>query len=128
MTKTNITFLDQIIPNSMFIFTNSKSNILDKYDTNEINQFLSLLDNNVCYVITLEFIYHLITHDSEGPSILLSKPILITKNSSSIVLSEFIKEKMDDVTDTFFLDDSLLNDKNPETALVLIKYSTINLF
>lgn len=56
MSINNITFLDHIIPNTMFCFSNSVKTRFYFNDSLEIRHFLSNLENDQAYVVTFEFI------------------------------------------------------------------------
>jgi hypothetical protein len=70
-------------------------------------------------------------YEEDCPIISLSKPILITKNSNSRVISKFIIERVKLACDIHYLDDSILecgSDKNHDGPGVIVNYSKINLF
>jgi len=46
------------------------------------------------YVITFEFILSLLLFEEDSPVLILSKPILITKNSNPRIISNFIKNQV----------------------------------
>lgn len=134
MSITNITYLDKIIPNNMFCFTNSDKARLYFNDNLELKLFLNNLDHDSVYVVTFELILSWLAYDENLPIIILSKPILITKNSNPEVISKFIKNRIYDACNLYYLDESLFEFKsdnmcNIEDAPgVLIKYKEINLF
>lgn len=134
MSITNITYLDQFIPNNMFCFTNSNKARLYFNDSLELKLFLNNLDHDSVYVVTFELILSWLAYDDNLPIIILSKPILITKNSNPEVISKFIKNRIYDACNLYYLDESLFEFKsdnmcNIEDAPgVLIKYKEINLF
>jgi hypothetical protein len=57
MSINKITFLDQIIPNTMFCANNSLKSIFYFNDYLEVTQFLCLLEIDTTYVVTFEFVY-----------------------------------------------------------------------
>ena len=129
MSITNITLLQEILPNEMFISNNSQVESLIYYDNLEIQIFLSKLEIDQAYVVTFEYVMSLLMYDSDGPYINLGKPILITKNSNAKIISDYIKERINLIIDTFYLDDSILNhNNNPDGPVVLMNYCKINLF
>jgi ADP-glucose pyrophosphorylase len=129
MTINNITLLQDIIPNEMFISNNSNVRILNFYDKLEIKQFLNSLEIYQAYVLTFEFVISVMIYDEDGPSITLGKPIIITKNSNPEIISNYFKERINISIDTFYLDDSILDsNNNPDGQLVLMNYCKINLF
>jgi hypothetical protein len=81
--------------------------------------------------MTYEYITSLLMYDGDGPSINLGKPILITKNSNPQIISDYFKERINMMIDTYYLDDSILicNGKNnPDGPVVIINCCKINLF
>jgi hypothetical protein len=90
----------------------------------EVRHFLNTLELDTIYVVTFEFIPSMIMHDEHGPSLLLGKPIIITKNSNHYTISNYLKERIDIMIDTYYLDDSILQ----ADSTVIVKYSKINLF
>ena len=70
-----------------------------------------------------------LTYDEDSPVITLSKPILITRNSNPRTISKFIKERIDLMIDSYFLDDEILQNLGSDDGPgVLLKYREINLF
>lgn len=59
--------------------------------------------------------------------LVLSKPILISKDSNPVIISQFITSKINDCINTYYLDDSLIYTKQNETG-VIIKYKEITIF
>jgi hypothetical protein len=102
-----ITYLQNFFDYDICFFTDSHFKILEFSDNLEIKNFLSELKEDQIYVIILEFIYSTLTYDEEGPTINLSKPILLTKNSNPDMLSKFIHEKINECINKYYLDDSL---------------------
>jgi len=127
MSIKNITFLDQIIPHSMFVFNNSPKTRFYFNDYLEVKQFLNSLDPDQVYVITFDFISSLMMYSEDTPVIALSKPILITKNSNHIVISHFLKERINAACNSHFLDESILEMLTIQDGPgVLVNYSKIN--
>ncbi len=129
MTINNITYLNEIYENTMFISNNSDFKILNYYDHLEIKHWLNSLEVDQAYVVTFEFVISLMMYDEDGPSINLGKPILITKNSNPKIISNYLNARINMMIDTFYLDDSILisNGKNnPDGTAVIANYSKIN--
>lgn len=130
MSINNITYLSQFISYNFFIFTNYKFTLLYFSDIIEINQFLKSLEIDKTYVVTFELIMSELT-DTDIPSITLCEPIIITKLSNPILISNFILNQINLADEKFSLDYDLisnlrLNDKS--SPYILIKYNEINLF
>lgn len=127
MTINNITYLDQIIPNQIFISTNSLNSSLFFYDSIEIKQFLQTLDMDCSYVVTFKFVISWLSYEEDSPTINLGKPILITKNSNPQIIAKFLRDRVNLAIDCYYLDDSMILD-NKEGPAIIINYSKINLF
>jgi hypothetical protein len=129
MSLNKITYLDQILENKILIISDPYTDILYFSDSLEIHQFLERLENDKVYVLSLEFILSWLTYDEDSPVITLSKPILITRNSNPRTISKFIKERIDLMIDSYFLDDEILQNLGSHDGPgVLLKYREINLF
>jgi|ERR1700760_1726582 len=117
MTINNITFLDQIIPNGMFCFTNNLSTVFHFCDSIEITKFLNTLEHDQAYVVTFDFIYSTLMYNEDVPTINLSKPIIITKNSNPETISNFIKERVILACNIHYLEESMLESNNLSNKL-----------
>jgi len=126
MSINKITYLDQFYKSGIFSIIDPLIEIFQFNDYIETSRFLSRLEDDKIYVITFEFIPSFIQDYGEDPTIFLSKPVLITKNSNPRLISNFINERIQLSCRLFYLDDSLLeNNMGPG---VIIKYKEINLF
>ena len=129
MTLKNITFLDQFIPNSMFVSNNSIKTRIYFNDTFEIIQLLNTLDTDQIYVVELEFVVSWLQYEEDYPIIKLSKPFLISKNSNPQVISNFIKNRVILTCDLYYLDRNILEfEDKSDSPGVIINYTKINLF
>lgn len=129
MSIDRITYLDDFIKYDVCIFNDCHFRFLEFSDNLEIKNFLSELIKNRIYVVNLEFVYSVLIYNENSPTINLSKPILIVKNSNPDILSKFIHERINNCIETFYLDDSLFytGNKNDRPA-VIIKFNEINIF
>lgn len=111
------------------IFVFSMTVILEFSDNLEIKNFLEELKENQIYVVILEFMYSSLNYSEDSPTIILSKPIIITSNSNPDILSKFIHERINNCIETFYLNDSLFytGNKNDRPG-VIIKFNEINIF
>jgi hypothetical protein len=125
MSIKNITYLDQILENRLFIFNNPSIEWLHFSDYIEIKSFLDSLEIDKTYVITFDFIISWLSYDEDSPVINLSKPILITKNSNPRLIADFIKSRIILACDNYYLDDSIID---KDGLGVIVKYDQINLF
>jgi hypothetical protein len=125
MSIKNITYLDQILENRLFIFNNPSIEWLHFSDYIEIKSFLDSLEIDKTYVITFDFIISWLSYDEDSPVINLSKPILITKNSNPRLIADFIKSRIILACENYYLDDSIID---KDGLGVIVKYDQINLF
>lgn len=129
MSITNITYLNQLIPNTMFTSNNSSQSIFLFSDILEVTKFLSSLEIDQAYVITFDFIISSLTYYEDSPVISLSKPILVTKNSSPSLISNFLKDRISLACDNYYLDDNILSMFSTQDGpCVIVNCSKINLF
>lgn len=129
MSISNITFLEQIIPNNFFISNNSKIHRCVFTDSIDISLFLRELEIDKTYVITFELILSWNQYEEDSPVITLSKPVLITKNSNPRLLSNFVLKQINLACDNYFLDENIMEMLiDADGPGVLIKYNPINLF
>jgi hypothetical protein len=126
MSINKITFLEQFYPIGIFNISNPESVNFYFSDWLEITKFLKGLENDTISVVSFEFILSWETYDNNSPIITLSKPILITKNSSPKIIAKFLQHRIHLTCEQFLLsEDSIDNLQGPG---VLVKYSPINLF
>lgn len=105
----------------------------DRIYSNEIfviQNFLNKLEDDKIYVVSFEFIYCWGIYDEDDPTIILSKPILICKDSNPEILSKFIEERMGLVFEAYFGLTPLKVEEDTNLALgstILIKYKDIQI-
>lgn len=129
MSINKITYLDLFYPNSFAIFSNPSISIIDSFALTDYKHFLKSLDSDKIYVVSFEFFTSWFLYDEDSPLVTLSKPILVTKNSNPILISNFIEKHISSVLSNYNLDDSILNKIGEHDGPgVIIKYSPINLF
>lgn len=134
MSITNITYLDTIIKNNLFIFNNSSKSRLYFHDYIGITYFLNELEQDTVYVLTFDLIVSWFLYEEDSPSLNLSKPILVTRNSNPRLIANFIKDRIRLACDSYYLDDTILDMiedsgySNSEKPGVIINYNEIKLF
>jgi hypothetical protein len=128
MTISKINYLDEFIQNTMFISNNSKIHILNFWHSLEWKQFLNNLEGEQVYVVTFEFVFSFMYHNDDEPTLILGKPILLTRNSNPRILSDYLKERINIVNESYCLDDTILNSSNTDGPGVIVNYSKINIF
>lgn len=93
--------------------------------TRDLTIFLDNLSDNDNYWMSLSFYPDISGYaNEEGIKLVISDPILINKDSDSLLLTKFIMNRLNLVIDSYYLDDSIFNSKN---SVVIIKYTEIEL-
>jgi hypothetical protein len=93
--------------------------------TRDLTIFLDNLSDNDNYWISLTFYPDISGYaNEEGIKLVISDPILINKESNSLLLTKFIMNRLNLMIDSYYLDDSIINNKN---SVVIIKYTEIEL-
>jgi hypothetical protein len=132
MTTNKITYLDQLFENKFFAFSKVETSFLYFSDFTEIKQNLELLKQDTIYVCTFELYTSEFTYEDDLPCITLSKPILITKNSSSITISKFLLNRISLADERLDLNYEVLlqirGKTNTAAPFIIMKYHPINLF
>lgn len=118
-----VTFFDSI-KEEITLESSHSIRVLFDWTPEHISDFLKSLKDNENYIIELEFIPNY--YDWDIPRMVLSKPFLINKHSSSTTISKFINERLNIMIDTFYLDDSILYKEADirDQAYVQIRYMT----
>jgi hypothetical protein len=95
----------------------------------DIENFLETLVDGKVYVLSIE-----LTHSWKlwnTPSIVLSSPILITNLSSSYLISDFIKSRVNEFNDNYYWNETLDNEfddsANTDTPGIIFYYKDIKL-
>jgi hypothetical protein len=73
----------------------------------------------------LELVTDYSLHNSDGPFITLSKPIVVTKLSNTQVISDYVFSKINDACFHFNLEDNITNSEIPR---IVVHYKQFNLF
>lgn len=133
MSITKITYLENILENNLFIFNNSFKSRLYFNDWFEIKQFLNGLEHDKVYVLTFDLVVSWFAYEEDSPSLNLSKPILVTRNSNPRLIANFIKNRIRLACDDYYLDQTVLemiegSDNYSDKPGVIITYDKINLF
>jgi hypothetical protein len=70
--------------------------------------YLNKLEDNENYILDIGFIPDIALWDLDAPVMLLSKTLLINRNSSSTTITKFILERLDFMVDYYYLDDTII--------------------
>lgn len=129
MSINKITCLDQFHPNTFSVFTNPSHYMLETLSLSEFKDFIDSLEAEKAYVATFYFLTSWYTYDEDDPGISLTKPIIITKNSNPILISNLISNRIGVIISNYYFDDGILDNLGkPEGPGVIIKYIEINIF
>ena len=131
MSINRITYLSTFSEHGFFIFINPELAWFYFSDYLEITQFLRSLDSGKCYVLTFElFLSEIYDDDEDIPVITFCNPILVTKNSSPVLISKFLLNKIRLADEKFELNYDLIKEMrlNKGAPYIRVKYKQINLF
>jgi hypothetical protein len=131
MSINKITYLQDVIPNKFFVFSDYDYTLFYFSDSLDIKLFLQELEIDKAYVVTFELIISEIIDTENPPVITLSKPILVTKNSNPLLITKFINNQLAKADNNYNLDyDLLINmrDGGKTVPYIIVKYNQINLF
>lgn len=129
MSINNINYLDQFHSNKFSIFTDPKYALMNSFSISEMKEFLNTLDPDKVYVASFEFVSSWLLHEDDSPVVVLSKPILLTKNSNPILITKFIWQKINlAITNYAIVDDVLDLIGQSEGPGVILKFNPINIF
>lgn len=84
-----ITYLEDFFNHDICILLNPDVTMFNFSDSLELKTFLENLTEDKIYVVTFEFICSYSTYNEDAPTINLSKPIILSKNSNPQTISKF---------------------------------------
>jgi hypothetical protein len=119
-------FMDEDDPTSIIYFRDFIISWFYFFDFKEISDLLDCLDYDKAYIISFNLILDVSGYDLDQPSIILSKPILISKKSNPWLISRHLNEQVRIACESYNLDESCLKQGN-ESPAILIRYKEINL-
>jgi len=120
-----ISYLKTIENNPTLVLdTKLKFKIFELDVKSELEEWLDKLDWNKNFSCTIYFASELHWYSIDLPIVILSEPILINKFSSSITISNYINERLQLAINCYYLDDSILEqkDKNEARPYITISY------
>ncbi len=93
--------------------------------TLDISDFLNSLNDTDNYWVNLSFYPDLTGYNiDEGINLSISTPILINRDSSSLLLTQFIMSRLYTMIDMYYLDDSIINSNS---SIIVIKFTDIEI-
>jgi hypothetical protein len=91
----------------------------------DLNDFIDGLDEDSDYWISLSFFPTMTGYGlDDGMQLYIADPILINKDSSSILLTQFIENRLQLMIDFYYLDDSIFDN---DEAIIVVKFTEIEL-
>jgi len=109
---------------SINYFENAHITWFKFWDKCEVKDFIELLDYNKAYLVSFELILDMEGFEQGDPTLLISSPILISKDSNPKLISKFISKKAISACYNY----NLYHDIAKEAPSILVKYKEINLF
>jgi hypothetical protein len=98
-------------------------------DKLEVSKFLETLESGKVYVVTFEFVYSFDLYDEDRPTINLTRPNLVTKNSNPELISKILQKLINITCETSHLNDLINEESNTlEKGGIIEKHTEINLF
>jgi len=93
--------------------------------TLDIMDFIYNLNEDDNYWVSLSFYPSITGYNlDDGMQLFISDPILINKDSSSILLTQFIMDRLHIMIDFYYLDDSIINNND---SIIVVKFTEIEL-
>jgi hypothetical protein len=96
-------------------------------NNNSIKNFLNNLDNESNYLVNIIFTPDISYQGADIPQMLLSKPIMVNRYSSHTTILTFINHRVEIMSDTYFLSDSIL-EENIFTPGIIFHYWKLIIF
>lgn len=75
------------------------------------------LDKDETYIVSMEFIPS--EEDVDAPYLILSKPFLLNQYSSTTTIQKFIDERLDYMTDIYYLEDSVIQSNTDKVGPII---------
>ena len=108
------------------ISSEQKIEIFYLFKTKETSDFLNKLDDEDNYTAFIEFIPDVLLLESDIPVMVLSKAFLLNKFSSEEIITKFIFERLEEMVDYYYLDDSIIQEvKQGGGPVVILRYAKI---
>lgn len=124
MSKINITYLDDINYYKAWASPNKLEEVLHLWDTQDIQIFLNELDKGCTYLVVIEFVLNWQNYYERNPSTVLSRNILIEKDSNSELISNHIYNQLARFCHEYYIDDNILRISTPG---IIIHYCEIKI-
>jgi hypothetical protein len=120
-----IHFVHEFKIKSLNFYNEKSSFFLIKELTKDITNFLNNLNETDNYWLSLSFYPRIEGYaNNEGIQLHISDPILINKDSSPLLVTNFIMNRLNMITEFYGLDDSIINSRD---SIIVVKYTEIEL-
>lgn len=91
----------------------------------DLDIFLKNLNENDNYWLSFNFYTSIEAYmNEEGIRMNISDPIIINRESSPLLLNKFIMNRLNTMTDLYYLDDSIINSKDP---VIILSFTEIEI-
>lgn len=125
VSQDKIDFVHDFEVKSMNFYKNKSSVFYLKNLTLDITNFINNLNEDDNYWVSLSFYPDISGYNMEdGLKLYISDPILINKDSSPFLLTQFILHRLNVMIDFYYLDDSIINSEDP---VIIVKFTEIEL-
>jgi len=122
----SISYINDLDIPAITDFESERIEIFNKFIIKETSDFLNKLEDNESYIVEIGFIPNITLWDLDAPQMLLSKPLLINRNSSATTINKFILERLDYMVDYYYLDDTIIQkESNCAVSLTYCKLKSI---
>jgi len=93
--------------------------------TTDITDFLNSLNESDNYWVSFSFYPDIIGYQiDEGIKLFISDPILINRESSALLLTQFIMNRLNIMVDFYYLDDSIISSND---SIIIVKFTDIEI-
>jgi hypothetical protein len=91
----------------------------------DLNDFICNLDENNNFWISISFYPDLVVYNIyDGMKLYICDPILVNRDSDPLLLSQFITTRLQRMIDFYYLDDSIIDNKD---SVLIVKFMEIEL-
>ena len=115
-----ITFMDET-ESSVILDGSVNEKLFSEISIELFEEFIKSLEDEMDYVVTIDFIPDIFTYDINHPRMIISRAFLINKHSSPVTIHSFVIQQLELMVKKYCID-SLISNK---TSNLLITYSDV---
>lgn len=102
--------------------------VLHNHSKEDIKEFLGTLEEGKNYVVVIEFIASWLSFTDDSPKLVLTNPILISKNSNPGLIFDLVEIKLNEMVEGYYLDDAIMKSiEYADGPRVVFKYIEITI-